>query len=165
MHASAGALWVAMSGNDEQYQEKLSLGSGFSMGVACWPVYTMLFGMSIELILKAIIVESGKNFVFTNDLVDCAKNADFPLTDEEKNILHLLTECITWDGRYPVTDDKQKQHLETYCRSESNLYSSQDKNEMFFISNNEASLKWENLNALRNRMILQYTKLSRMPAE
>ncbi|MCI5166517.1 MAG: hypothetical protein D3903_10600 [Candidatus Electrothrix sp. GM3_4] len=154
-----------MSDNEGQYQKKLSLDSDFSMGVACWPVYTMLLGMSIELILKAIIVESGKNFVFTHDLVNCAKNADFFLTDEEKNILNLLTECITWDGSCPASVDKQKQHVTTCCTSESHLYDSQNKNETFFTSKNEDPLKWENLNALRNKMISQYTKISRMPVE
>ncbi len=56
LHASAGALWVAMSESKEKkYQKKLSLGSSFSMGVACWPVYQMLFGMSFELILNEVV--------------------------------------------------------------------------------------------------------------
>ena len=45
LHASAGALWYVMKLKDTEVVESLGLSAGFSMGVACRPVYHMLCGL------------------------------------------------------------------------------------------------------------------------
>ena len=59
LHASAGALWLIMRTREEGAADELGLGRGFSMCVACWPVYLMLSGLSLEVIMKAALVQQG----------------------------------------------------------------------------------------------------------
>lgn len=57
LRASAHVLWLSME--SKEIQQKMGYGGGFSLGVACYPVYQMLCGLALELILKAVIVQKG----------------------------------------------------------------------------------------------------------
>ncbi|EJM89840.1 MULTISPECIES: hypothetical protein [unclassified Pseudomonas] len=74
LYASAGAIWFAMrSGNNETITHELNLGQDFSMSVACKPVYHMICGLSLEVVMKAVIVSRGGTVPekhFLNDLAD-----------------------------------------------------------------------------------------------
>jgi hypothetical protein len=105
LHASAGSLWVSMkSSNNTKYVKALNLGSGFNMKVACWPVYCMLWGLSFELMLKAIFVVKNPNIKIPekHDLVYLYKLADLKTNKSRLGILNLLTEYVIWAGKYPV---------------------------------------------------------------
>lgn len=58
--------------------------------------------LSIELILKSIIIAKGKNFNKDHKLNELCKNAEVKITRHQECILELLSEIITWAGRYPV---------------------------------------------------------------
>ncbi|VBS37530.1 Uncharacterised protein [Burkholderia pseudomallei] len=71
LHASAGALWYAME-NDvrQEIAQGLGFSSGYSMGVACYPVYHMMCGLALEVIMKAVLVQRGLPFPKTHSLAD-----------------------------------------------------------------------------------------------
>jgi hypothetical protein len=83
-----------------------ALGPGFRMEVALPRVYWMLCGMSIELLLKAVIVASAKQPESTHNLKKLASDAGVTYTSEQIDLLQILTESIVWDGRYPVPNKK-----------------------------------------------------------
>lgn len=84
-HESAHVLYEA--------QESITLGSR---------VFTFNAALSLELILKAILVAKKINFKFTHTLRALADNADIELNDDQKHTLDLLTAIFTWVGRYPA---------------------------------------------------------------
>ena len=157
LHASAGALWVAISeSNEKKYQKKLSLGSGFSMEVACWPVYQMLFGLSFELILKAIIVAQNSTPPPTHKLLDLAASTRIEIKKEEQDILVLLTESIIWEGKYPVP--KQKSYLEGHYKKATEVLSKPYNVGNLEVKRFTHTLEWNNLDELWGKMVSHFFK-------
>lgn len=110
LHASAGVLWAAMEDPKQgSAAEKMGLGQGFAYSIACWPVYQMLCGMSLELLLKAIVVARNEAPKATHDLVALSRQADVAYSKVELTTLKILSESIIWDGRYPVP--KKENHF------------------------------------------------------
>ncbi|WP_258035065.1 hypothetical protein [Pseudomonas putida] len=57
LHASAGAIWLSMADNrGKDSAKELGLREGFDMMLACFPVYHMLCGLSLEVVMKAVLV-------------------------------------------------------------------------------------------------------------
>src|SRR5690348_14494078 len=85
LHGSAGALWASMHAPDAgATAERLGLGQGFSFLVACFPVYHMLCGMALELLLKAIVVARGKEpNQNSHNLVALWREAGVPLSNSK----------------------------------------------------------------------------------
>ncbi len=111
LRASAGVLWVSMHGTDELFvAEKLGFPPGFSFSIACGPVYYMLCGMSLELLLKAVIVDRGIEPKATHDLVELSQAVSINLTQTQIGLFRILSEAIIWEGRYPVP--KQERYLQ-----------------------------------------------------
>ena len=104
LHAAAGALWYCMQNNEAQrIAPSIGLGEAVDMTAATWRVYRMLCGMALELAYKALAVLQRKPVLTVHDLVQLAQHAGVPLLKaKDVRLLHLLTECIVWDGRYPV---------------------------------------------------------------
>jgi len=104
LHGAAGALWYCMQNNGKHnIAWSLGLGDEFDMTVATWRVYRMLCGMSLELAYKAIAVSKSKSVLTTHDLEMLAEHAEIPfLKRKDRLLLGLLSQCIIWDGRYPV---------------------------------------------------------------
>lgn len=103
LRGAAGLVWAGME--DEQSSivaTKLGLGAGFSFQVACWPVYLMLCGLALELLLKTIIVADGREPAEVHRLVDLWRDAKLKANNKQRGLLELLTESIYWAGRYPV---------------------------------------------------------------
>jgi hypothetical protein len=143
LHASAGALWLTMGDEvDRVAAQKLGIGSGFSMGIACWPVYQMLCGLSLELIFKAIVVAEGKEPSHVHLLTDLASEAGLSYTAQELQVLKLLTESIIWDGRYPVP--KNKIHLEKHYQHASEVLYDSIQLDTITVQRPNDSLSWEN---------------------
>lgn len=58
--------------------------------------------LSIELLLKAIIVAKGGIAPQTHELLDLAGDAQIAFSESQKATLELLREILKWSGRYPV---------------------------------------------------------------
>lgn len=65
-------------------------------------VIWMLYGLSLEVIYKSIIVEEGGEPPFSHDLCTLADKAGLSYVQKEKELLSLYREAIEWDGKYPV---------------------------------------------------------------
>ncbi|MBL8826445.1 MAG: hypothetical protein JNM18_05630, partial [Planctomycetaceae bacterium] len=59
LQGAAAAVDYAMSHDDGFPRDDYGLSSGFSMAVACPLVYRMLWGMALEALFKAVILEKG----------------------------------------------------------------------------------------------------------
>ena len=62
----------------------------------------MVCGMSIELLLRTIIVVRGKEPQEHHHLGTLAAEAGVVYTVEQLGLLRILSEAIIWDGKYPV---------------------------------------------------------------
>lgn len=105
LHASAGAIWHAMeSPDEEEIAEGLGLPEGFSMSIACLPVYYMLCGLAIEVAMKAVLVQRGvqEKAYATHALRDLAGSVGLLLSEDETALLRFYEESLVWAGRYPL---------------------------------------------------------------
>lgn len=101
MHAAAGAVWYCTQvEKPENVANTIGGSPDFSCGA--WQVYRMLCGFSLELAFKAILVVRREPVSTTHDLVRLADESVVMYTDKQKELLALLTECVIWEGRYPV---------------------------------------------------------------
>jgi hypothetical protein len=115
LHGAAGALWSSMLRPDgDAVAEGLGFPQGFKFGIACHPVYHMLCGMALELLLKAILVARGEEPKAIHNLVALTESAGIPLTNTQAGLLRILSESIIWAGRYPVP--KQEQHYHQFVQ-------------------------------------------------
>ncbi|CAJ2784190.1 MULTISPECIES: HEPN domain-containing protein [Burkholderia] len=115
LHASAGALWYAMGNGVRQgIAERLGFSRDFSMSVACYPVYHMLCGLALEVIMKAVLVQRGQAFPKTHSLTRLAQSLGLTKTEDELALLRFFEQSILWAGRYPTplncSDDKLKSY-------------------------------------------------------
>lgn len=154
LHASAGALWLSME-VDNKDAIRLGLGKNFSMNVACWPVYQMLFGMAFELVFKAIMVAKKEQPDHIHNLEDLAHKTGIEFLNEELSILKVLTEAIIWDGRYPIP--KKKERLEKHFRHAGNIIHGTGKQE-------GASLSWEDLDRIWGKGKQEFFAVYKSPA-
>ena len=97
LFVSARVLWVAMGDDPRRY----GLRSGFDVS-HCWPVFTMLCGLALELLLKAIAVAKGQDPKPHHDSDGLATDVGVRLTDQQKELLKVYAAKVRWDGRYPV---------------------------------------------------------------
>ena len=77
-------------------------------------VEKMLYGFSLECLIKAIIIKKHPNpkeifennrvhnFIKTHKLLELIKKINFVPNKYEAEILEELTACSTWAGRYPI---------------------------------------------------------------
>lgn len=82
--------------------ERMGLGQGCAHSIACRPVNQMLCGMSLELLLKAIVVARNEAPEATHELVALSREADVACSEVELATLKILSESIIWERRYPV---------------------------------------------------------------
>ncbi|OOS00705.1 hypothetical protein B0186_05875 [Canicola haemoglobinophilus] len=80
----------------------------------CWNVYKMLMGMAFELLIKAVLTQRNIDFKYTHNLRELALEAQIKLSEEEFNLLDILSGYILWAGKYPVPKDDEilKKHYE-----------------------------------------------------
>jgi hypothetical protein len=65
-------------------------------------VFLMNAALSIELLLKAIVVAKGRTPSEHHRLPDLAGDADVAFSMSQRATLELLGEVLKWSGRYPV---------------------------------------------------------------
>jgi HEPN domain-containing protein len=58
--------------------------------------------LSIELLLKAIIVANGGRSPITHELLRLARDAGVTFSNDQEATLEWLSEILKWSGRYPV---------------------------------------------------------------
>lgn len=106
---AAGALWACQTDDrSRQIVGELGLETEFSMEQALNAPYLMLCGLSFEVLFKAIVVEKGgKPNMRIHNLRALASDACVALTEKQKGQLDLLSEYITWAGRYPVSKERE----------------------------------------------------------
>jgi hypothetical protein len=115
LHASAGALWYAMRHDKElKVAEELGFSTGYSMGVACRPVYHMLCGLALEVIMKAVLMQRGAPLPKTHSLTRLISLLELSRTEAQLATLTFYEQSVVWAGRYPVplqcTDDKLRDY-------------------------------------------------------
>ncbi len=118
LKASAGAIWYAIK-NDKAVADELGYTFGFSMGVACQPVYHMLCGLSLELIMKAVLVQrqEEKNYKH-HHLGELHTMLGLPTEKRRMKLLDFYEEALVWSGRYPIPMKPTDQKLESYYKLE-----------------------------------------------
>ncbi len=82
--------------------ERYELGVAFQMKAAVSGVFRMLCGMSLELLYKAILVSQARTVPHHHNLVELARSAGASVSKRDAGLLEILSECIKWEGRYPV---------------------------------------------------------------
>ena len=115
LRAAAGAAWYAME-NDRQdgIAEALGLPSGYSMSVACWPVYHMLCGLALEVIFKAVMAQRGMKVPEIHDLNNLAGQLGLKRTPKERDLLKFYSSSIAWAGRYPIPKNCSDERLQGF---------------------------------------------------
>ena len=122
LHASAGAIWLSMSGGrSKESADSLGLGNGFDMHLACFPVYHMLCGLSLEVLMKALLVKRGESPPEHHDLNLLAHLLGVKRTPPQKQILNFYQASVQWAGRYPVPLKADDQMLLDYWDMANNL--------------------------------------------
>jgi len=58
--------------------------------------------LSIELLLKAIVVANKSDIRFEHNLLDLANDAEISFSDNQKKTLEFMSEILIWRGRYPT---------------------------------------------------------------
>lgn len=127
MHASAGALWHSMDDNNIDVARQLRLGDGFSLSLACYPVYLMLCGLALELIIKAVLVQRRTELSqidSKHQLSDLVKLLDIKPTHQEQQLLKLYQENVIWAGRYPTPRKHIDEKLKHYWSLSSDVLTS-----------------------------------------
>ncbi|MBJ2280139.1 HEPN domain-containing protein [Pseudomonas sp. MF6767] len=152
LHASAGAIWYSMrSENHQSVSETLGLGKGFSMHTACNPVYHMLCGLSLEVLMKAVLVSRGDAAPEIHDLNELASLVGTKRNINEKRILRFYQESVVWAGRYPIPRKANDQMLRQYWNLANKVLTKpKDKGKETFLTFYVASgaTYWEKYDAL-----------------
>ncbi len=65
-------------------------------------VFLVNVALSLELLLKAILVAQGKEAPSNHKLRSLAGETGVDFTESQKATLEILEEIFTWSGRYPV---------------------------------------------------------------
>lgn len=108
LYAAAKAVWERGDQlHDQSLRDRMALEA----------VAFMLAGMSLECLLKAVIVgevpESNQKIELprtlkTHNLLSLAKDAGIAVSDDEEHCLRILTDHVVWAGRYPAPTSVEK---------------------------------------------------------
>ena len=104
LRGAAGAVWFAMEdeNSSDQVRTLLAIEPGYRFSAACPSVFFMLCGLSLELLYKALIVEKGQKPPAIHNLRELASRAQLAIPDEDIQLIDLLTDHISWAGKYPI---------------------------------------------------------------
>jgi hypothetical protein len=99
--------------NDQKIQVGASLGfpNGFSLGVACRPVYHMLCGLALEVGAKSVAASRGATIPTSHDLNSLVGLIGLTITVRERALLKYYSASVVWAGRYPTPRDCTDQDL------------------------------------------------------
>lgn len=155
LRASAHVLWLSMDSKD--LQQRMGYGGGFSLEVACGPVYFMLCGLALELILKAIIVQKTGKAPENHDLNNLAGLAGIKINGKRKELLKFYTAAIVWTGRYPVPVKCDDEKLKDYWALSSSVLTDRVKGyENLNVRKENGVAEWEKFQALFNEIMEKF---------
>lgn len=154
LHASAAVLWYSLE-DDEELKNKLGFSKGFSLAVACYPTYKLLVALSIELLLKAIIVAKRKKPKAIHDLNILSQQAELEISEEEKMTFQLLSEIIYWEGKYPVPNNG-KRLFKQWNLWNSYFSKKHADNSEIQQQSIEETIEWENTNKIYKELMSIY---------
>ncbi|WP_410705770.1 HEPN domain-containing protein [Citrobacter freundii] len=147
LRASAHVLWLSMQSKD--LQQRMGYGGGFSLEVACNPVYHMLCGLALELILKAVIVQRTGKVSEIHDLNHLASLAAIKVNTKRKELLKFYTAAILWTGRYPVPVKCDDEKLKDYWQLASNVLTDRVKGfGSLEVRKGNGAADWENFQVI-----------------
>jgi hypothetical protein len=128
--------------------ERFGLGGWFSMKAAVPPVFQMLCGLSLELLYKALIVSQSKALPKppTHALKQLATTAGVPVSKKDAKLLDVLTEVVSWAGRYPLPNRRHHVARFTALRSDA-LYDRKPLGKRYVLTPNGA-LSWNGFDRL-----------------
>ena len=69
-------------------------------------VFPMLIGLSIELLLKGILLGLQEKFPLHHKLLDLSNCAGIEILDDDNILLNSLTQHVYWASKYPAPKDK-----------------------------------------------------------
>ncbi|KTC62382.1 hypothetical protein [Pseudomonas savastanoi] len=122
LHASAGAIWLSMADNrGKDSAKELGLREGFDMMRACFPVYHMLCGLSLEVVMKAVLVSLREKPPEHHDLNLLAHLLGVKRNPAQKKILNFYQHSVVWAGRYPIPKDATDDDLAKYYEMHNSL--------------------------------------------
>lgn len=130
LHAAALILGHASKPDFCMSAEDLGLGKGFSLPLAISPPFRLNAGLSIELLLKAIVKILDRPEKPLHNLNELCQYVGIKVSDDITAILDVLTESIIWDGRYPVP--LRLAQWEKASQAWSNLWSAPNKEGLRF---------------------------------
>jgi hypothetical protein len=124
--------------------QELGLPKGFDLAVT-YPVYTMLCGMSLELIYKAIVIAKGNApNIKSHNLIRLSKDAGLNYDEDKAGLLGIWSESIYWFGRYPVPK-KENDYRNLVGLMEEHAYDKEPHGKLLFLTRNGA-LNWDSFN-------------------
>jgi HEPN domain-containing protein len=71
-------------------------------------VFAFNAGLSIELLLKAILIAKGMDARRTHNIGELAKLAQIELNEDQRCTADLLAAVVEWRGRYPAPTSERK---------------------------------------------------------
>lgn len=122
LRAAAGATWYAMEQDHKQgVAQALGLGEGYSLSIACRPVYHMLCGLALEVIIKSVMAQRGMKVREIHDLNNLATEIGVTRTQSERALLKFYTSSVIWAGRYPTPRNCSDEALRSYYQDASQV--------------------------------------------
>ncbi|HAZ13263.1 MAG: hypothetical protein A2X86_00455 [Bdellovibrionales bacterium GWA2_49_15] len=104
LHLSAKIIWEAYNSNIPQF-ENYSQKMGIHLQSALPRTFAMNAGLSIELGIKACILQRYSTLSqehYIHNLIKLKEYAGIILDERQQKQLDILTEFISWAGRYPI---------------------------------------------------------------
>lgn len=157
LRAAAGAVWHAMGEDDHRIAQALGMQPGYSMNMACVPVYHMLCGLSLEVIIKAVMACRGMTPPEIHDLNNLAGRIDFKRSTKEKSLLKYYTHAVVWAGRYPIPRNCSDDALRGFYGVATDALTKPTKKlgALTLRVGNEAA-NWDNFHALWRRIAMNF---------
>lgn len=149
LRASAHVLWLVME--SKPVQKDLGYGGGFSVSIACYPVYQMLCGLALELVMKAVLTQKKIPLKKTHDLNSLANDLGLPINDKMKNLLKYYKHYIEWSGRYPVPLSGKDEDLTSFFALASSVTMTRApsvEGSKLKVYRSNGATNWENFDAI-----------------
>jgi hypothetical protein len=115
--------------------------TSYSFAVACPQVFFMLCGLSLELMFKASILEIGKTPPTIHNLRKLSSLAQLTMSADDLELIDLLSNHISWAGKYPIPKGGKKEWKEHTNRMHAALFDRVPNTSIAIMRQNER-LNW-----------------------
>ena len=157
LRSAAGSIWYCLEiAKPADIADAIGGETQIDFSSGSWQVYRMLCGMSLELLYKAIIVAQNDPVPASHNLLFLAEKAGCHVTRKNAGILELLTECIIWEGRYPVPKDHPKIEKFVFLHYENLFYKERTDNSVVLKPIEPNPLDWINYSELWKKAYVHF---------